>query len=74
MAEEITDIVDAPAWPRTMVDTFEDGRTVNKRYYFTTEVHTTFEFRENESMFFSFEGDDDFWAFINNKLVIDPCP
>eukprot|EP00924_Labyrinthula_sp_SR-Ha-C_P001076 augustus_masked-scaffold_7-processed-gene-12.52-mRNA-1 protein AED:1.00 eAED:1.00 QI:0/-1/0/0/-1/1/1/0/899 len=55
---------DAPAWPRT-----RDG--LNDGFWITTEIHTTFEFRNDTSMQFSFSGDDDFWCFIGGRLAVD---
>ncbi len=36
---------------------------------FTSELHTVFQYKGNETL--SFKGDDDVWAFINRKLFVD---
>ncbi|MGB7567936.1 MAG: fibro-slime domain-containing protein [Chitinivibrionales bacterium] len=41
----------------------------NHNYSFTMELHWAFENRAG--LTFQFEGDDDVWAFINNRLVMD---
>jgi fibro-slime domain-containing protein len=43
------------------------GRSHN--YHFTTEIHATFTYRGGER--FDFDGDDDVFVFINDRLVID---
>ena len=54
------------------------GRTDPKKYpeyqhnfHMTYELHTKFTYHEGSGQVFNFAGDDDVWAFINNKLAID---
>ncbi|HEY5920928.1 MAG TPA: fibro-slime domain-containing protein [Kofleriaceae bacterium] len=44
-----------------------DGMMHN--FHFTTEIHTSFQYRGGEV--FNFLGDDDLWLFINGRLAID---
>lgn len=48
-------------------DNGEDGKSHN--FGFTTELHTKFKYQGGEV--FSFEGDDDLWVFVDEKLAID---
>jgi fibro-slime domain-containing protein len=41
----------------------------NHNFSFTMELH--WKFTMEPGLSFQFRGDDDFWAFINNKLVVD---
>jgi fibro-slime domain-containing protein len=47
--------------------TANDGMQHN--FHFTTEIHTTFKYMGGEV--FNFNGDDDLWLFINERLAID---
>jgi len=43
----------------------------DKNYHFTFELQTEFVYRENSGQVFTFNGDDDVWVFIDDRLVID---
>jgi fibro-slime domain-containing protein len=45
------------------------GQARSHNYSFTTEIHTTFTYKGGET--FTFTGDDDVFAFVNNKQIID---
>lgn len=40
-------------------------------YGFTLELHTAFTYRQGQGQYIAFEGDDDLWAFVDGKRVVD---
>ena len=38
---------------------------------FTTEIHTTIQYRGEEKLTLTFDGDDDVWVYLNNRLFVD---
>ena len=53
--------IDGVGWPGQEV--------LGHNFLFTTEIHATFVYRGGEQ--FRFEGDDDVFVFVNNRLAID---
>ena len=47
-----------------------DSRMENVNGSFTTEIHTTIQYRGGEASL-TFSGDDDVWVYLNNRLFVD---
>jgi fibro-slime domain-containing protein len=45
--------------------------TRDRNFHFTLELETAFVYRTGTAQLFAFRGDDDVWAFIDGRLVID---
>lgn len=54
-------------FPLTRTQESRLGR--GRKYFFTSEFHSFFEYRTNQSL--EFQGDDDFMCFINGILAVD---
>eukprot|EP00924_Labyrinthula_sp_SR-Ha-C_P007620 augustus_masked-scaffold_42-processed-gene-1.8-mRNA-1 protein AED:1.00 eAED:1.00 QI:0/-1/0/0/-1/1/1/0/908 len=66
---DVDEIENIKAWPQTFEEDEDDLSDLG--FWFTSELHTTFQFNATAAMVFTFSGDDDFWAYINGKLAID---
>lgn len=50
---------------------FGNSSGENKNFHFTYELATEFVYNEGSGQQFTFNGDDDVWVFIDDRLVID---
>ena len=67
------DPLQVPNWPKDKIleECYSAGSTQIglNRLWHTTEIHTFFEYKQNEK--FDFSGDDDVWVYVNGRLAID---
>eukprot|EP00924_Labyrinthula_sp_SR-Ha-C_P003002 snap_masked-scaffold_58-processed-gene-0.54-mRNA-1 protein AED:1.00 eAED:1.00 QI:0/-1/0/0/-1/1/1/0/908 len=66
-----TDVDLVPAWPQSFVNQRKEKNLDSRNFWFTTEIHSFFQYNSSATMVFDFSGDDDFFAYINGKLAID---
>ena len=62
-------IIEEPAAVMPVTANQEAREGGGHKYWFTSECHSFFQYLPGKT--FSFQGDDDFLAYINNRLVVD---
>lgn len=58
--------LDGMGWPAMG---YPDQQVYGHNFWFTTEIHGTFSYQGGEQLVF--DGDDDLWVFVNNRLALD---